>query len=797
MAVRHPLRVLFFVCLVLASAAAAMAQSDNVNLIVNVDQYGTYNDIWGYSAPDGTELAIIGVSNGTSFVDVTNPASPQEVLWVPGGGSIWRDIKTFGTFAYIVDDQGGDGLVVVDMSDPLNPFEVRRRTNEFFTSHNIFIDMDLGYAFCCGGGFDSPRTWIYDLNVDPSDPQPIYNFDDFYVHDLMTQDGVAYLSAIYAGVLATADITALPSAMPVLGVIPTDDNFTHNVWVTEDGSYAATTDEVSGGHLTIIDVSDPSSMFKVGEYNHPTDTDAIVHNVCIEDGLAHVSWYRNGYEVVDISVPSSPERAGYYDTFPGGGSGFDGAWGVYPYADNGYIYIADINSGLYVFEFVPDYGSLEGIVTDATSGNPVVGATVSIDGETRTTNNDGVYKFNLDPGAYLVEIEAYGYATGSFNTSLTAGTTTNGDFALTRLPNAPLSGNVSSLTPAPLAGAEVEILGTPLVATTDSNGDYAFDFVPAGSYDVRVGLFGFGAAEGQVVITANQPATRNFTLNASFFVDEAEANNGWSFGGTGDTGEWTRDDPNGSGGGVIQPEDDHTPDPGTECYFTGQAAPGDGIGTNDIDGGTQILFTPVFDLTEVEDPTIRYHRWYVNDGNSAVDDEFVIDISSDGGSNWTNVEILSTSRAFWEKAEFKVADFVTVTDQIQVRFTAADEGDGSIVEAAIDDFEIFGVTETTDAPTEGLPKLTQLLSATPNPISSEMGGVLRFQLAQSERVELTLVDVQGRRVATVVDGELDAGAHSIAWDGRSDLGTRVPGGIYFQVLRTEDRVLSEKTLVLQ
>ena len=810
MTTRTPLRVLnlFMICFALALAlvlaGGAQAQiSENVNLIGTWDGSTDYSDVWGYSAPDGTELAIIGlVSGGVSFLNVTNPASPQEVFRAPGGSTIWRDIKTYGTFAYCVDDQAGNGLIVVDLSNPLAPVEVRRRTTEFTTAHNVWIDQEYGLLFACGAGSGGGHMFIYDLTQTPSNPQYIYDFNNFYIHDLYSQDGVAYLAAIYDGQLYTADITNLPASMPVLGAVGTDNAFTHNVWTTPDGRYALTTDEVGGGHITIIDVTDPTNLFKVADYFHPTNPSAIIHNVAVEGDFAHVSWYTNGYEVIDLSVPSSPSRVGFYDEFPGNAATYDGAWGVYPYANNGYTYISDISTGLWIFEFAPSFGSVSGTLSDATSSDPIAGATIAVtsEGIERTSGVDGKYRINLDPGTYQVDVSAFGYEPISFSVNIVSGQTENGDRNLDRVPSAPLSGVVSYLDGnllGPLAGARVEVLGTPLSTVTDGSGAYSFEFVPAGSYTLRGGAFGFGAADVGVSIVANQPAVGDIVLIPSFLVDEMESNIGWTFSGTGSSGAWENGDPNGTGGGNVQPEDDHTPAPGVNCFYTGYTPPGGGIGDNDIDNGTQILTSPSFDLSGLTDPYVRYHRWYVNDGNASVDDVFTIQISDNGGTNWTTVEVLDSSRRFWEFVEFRVEDFVVASSSVRVRFVAADEGTGSIVEAGIDDFEIYGVEDTTDAPEGTSITRTHLLAAAPNPVPPARNATIRFQLAAPEAVRLDIVDVQGRQVTTLANGLYPAGGHAIEWDGRDHRGATVPAGIYFQRFRAGKVKESGRIVVLR
>ena len=122
---------------------------------------------------------------------------------------------------------------------------------------------------------------------------------------------------------------------------------------------------------------------------------------------------------------------------------------------------------------------------------------------------------------------------------------------------------------------------------------------------------------------------------------------------------------------------------------------GGGLGDYDVDGGKTTLMSPLFDLTGYDQITISYFRWYSNDtGGSPNADVFTVDITNNDGGNWVNVETVGPSgpgtSGGWFYHEFNVADFVTPTDEIKLRFIAADEGDGSLVEAALDDFLVVG-----------------------------------------------------------------------------------------------------------
>lgn len=176
------------------------------------------------------------------------------------------------------------------------------------------------------------------------------------------------------------------------------------------------------------------------------------------------------------------------------------------------------------------------------------------------------------------------------------------------------------------------------------------------------------------------------------YEDTLESDTGWAVGGPNDdatTGEWVRADPNGT---AAQPENDHTPE-GTQCFFTGQGSPGGGVGENDVDGGQTTLTTPTIDLSGTTGAMLSYWRWYSNTAGATPNtDIFIIDISNNDGASWTTLEVVGPTGPHtsggWFLNEFVVSDVIEPTDQMRLRFIASDEGDGSIVEAAIDDVRV-------------------------------------------------------------------------------------------------------------
>lgn len=207
------------------------------------------------------------------------------------------------------------------------------------------------------------------------------------------------------------------------------------------------------------------------------------------------------------------------------------------------------------------------------------------------------------------------------------------------------------------------------------------------------------SAEGHLGSTMTSPAnapTEWYTAVVGAMVDvvtdDFQTDLGWTAGDAGDTattGIWTRNVPEAT---EAQPGEDHTPPPGTMCWVTDYRA-GGSLGDYDVDGGQTTLKSPTFDLSSSSGATVSYWRWYSNDTGSAPNsDTFRVDISNDDGGSWVNAETVGPAgpetAGGWFYHEFLVEEFVAPTNQIKLRFIAEDAESGSIVEAAIDDFQI-------------------------------------------------------------------------------------------------------------
>lgn len=88
-----------------------------------------------------------------------------------------------------------------------------------------------------------------------------------------------------------------------------------------------------------------------------------------------------------------------------------------------------------------------------------------------------------------------------------------------------------------------------------------------------------------------------------------------------------------------------------------------------------------------------------------------------------------------------------------------------------------------------------LLQNTPNPFNPQTR--IAFELGQGKRVTLSVFDVQGKLVRTLIDRNLPSGHHEEVWDGRDANGQVQSSGVYFLKLRTPDRTLTRKMVLLK
>jgi hypothetical protein len=199
--------------------------------------------------------------------------------------------------------------------------------------------------------------------------------------------------------------------------------------------------------------------------------------------------------------------------------------------------------------------------------------------------------------------------------------------------------------------------------------------------------------------TFSDPPTGWYTVTVGegteiIFRDEIEEDvSQWSISDSNglSTGTWEQADPNGTiyNSQMAAPEDDATGgSQNVQCFVTQNGEVGGSAGTEDVDGGSTTLVSPLLDV-EGTDGIISYSRWFFD---SQTPDTLKTYISNDDGNTWTFVHETAGTGSEWEFTQFTIGSFVEPTNQIRVRFIAEDSEPASIVEAGIDNFQLEVIT---------------------------------------------------------------------------------------------------------
>ena len=414
---------------------------------INLDEMDAQqgNDSWGWTdSQDGKEYALIGLDNGTAFIDVSDPFNAVYLGKLPTHtqNSTWRDIKTYNNHAFIVSEASNHGMQVFDLtrlrdvSNPPEIFDEDAHYSGFGSAHNVIINEDSGYAYGVGTSTFNGGPHFVDIS-DPTNPTPAGGYsDDSYSHDAQVVTysgpdtehlGKEILIGSNENEIAIVDITNKNNPIGLSTISYSNVEYTHQGWFTEDQRYFIVGDEIDEINVgfntrTIIfdfeDLDNPSFHF---EYEGPTE--AIDHNGYVKGDKYYLSNYRAGMRVLDISQigNESITEIGFFDTYPDSDSAnFDGAWNVYPFFASNNIVISDINRGFFLVR-EPSIGLDTGVVaiTSPVTGSGLSDAevvTIEIQNFGGTTQTSIPVFYSLDGAAPVNETYTGSIAQGATDT---------------------------------------------------------------------------------------------------------------------------------------------------------------------------------------------------------------------------------------------------------------------------------------------------------------------------------------------------------------------------------------------
>jgi choice-of-anchor B domain-containing protein len=345
------------------------------------------NDIWGWTDPQtDREYALVGRSNGTAFVDVTDPSNPRYLGELPltegARPNLWRDIKVYRDHAFIVADNAGEhGMQVFDLTrlravqDTPVTFTETALYDGIHSAHNVVINEETGLAVAvassgggrtCGGGLH-----MIDIR-DPGKPTFAGCFADALTglagtgvsHDAqcVTYNGP---DERYVGreicfgsnetALSIADVTDRDEPVALARASYPNVQYAHQGWLTDDHRFFYMNDEgdevagvVPRTRTLIWDVAELDDPVLAGEFMGTSP--ASDHNLYVRGDTMYQSNYASGLRIIDISDRANPREIGFFDSVPNSENtpGFFGSWSNYPYFRSGTIVFTSIREGLFI-----------------------------------------------------------------------------------------------------------------------------------------------------------------------------------------------------------------------------------------------------------------------------------------------------------------------------------------------------------------------------------------------------------------------------------------------------------------
>ena len=333
------------------------------------------NDSWGWTDPDdGKEYVLMGLENGTAFIDISDPVNPIYLGKLPTatGTTVWRDIKTYNNYAFIVSEASGHGMQIFDLThlrnvnNPPVTFTEDAHYSGFSDAHNIVINENTGYAYAVGTNTFGGGAHFVNIQ-DPLNPVAAGGFSaDGYTHDAQV---VTYIgpdadyvgSEIYIGsngsgqIISIVDVTNKSNPQGISTLSYSNSGYTHQGWFTEDHRFFLLGDEFDESNVgfntrtIVFDLTDLDNP--VLSYEYFGVTPAIDHNGYVKGDNYYLSNYAAGLRVLDISDIENDNivEIGFFDTYQDNNdASYNGVWNVYPYFESENIMINDRSGGFFL-----------------------------------------------------------------------------------------------------------------------------------------------------------------------------------------------------------------------------------------------------------------------------------------------------------------------------------------------------------------------------------------------------------------------------------------------------------------
>lgn len=332
------------------------------------------NDIWGWVSPiTKKEYALVGCSNGTAFVDITNPTQPVYLGLLPchDTPSLWRDLETLGNYVYVVSESSNHGLQVMNLlqlDNVVNPpvnFSEDAHYPGFGHCHTLNIDPTSQLLCAMGTNTFNGGPHLLDIS-NPLNPVFVGGYGEAgYTHDgfITTYSGPdqnhqgEVIIALCNGYNGFYVVNATdPNDVVVLdNFLYPETGYTHQGWFTKDKRYFLINDELDEmniGNNTrthFFDLNDLDNITYMGF--HETNNTSIDHNLYADDQFIYESNYRSGVRVFDAVRANNTtlNEVAFFDLVSANDNPqFSGTWSNYPYLPSGVNLATSMYDGFFI-----------------------------------------------------------------------------------------------------------------------------------------------------------------------------------------------------------------------------------------------------------------------------------------------------------------------------------------------------------------------------------------------------------------------------------------------------------------
>lgn len=373
------------------------------------------------------------------------------------------------------------------------------------------------------------------------------------------------------------------------------------------------------------------------------------------------------------------------------------------------------------------FGTVQGNVSDSGTSAPIPARVEELSSGRIVYANEVTGDYSMSAAgdqSYTFEATYFGYLPEQQVAYVPVDGTVTVDFALDPAPSGILEGTVTNLTGAPIAGAQISVVGTPLTPeTTNASGFYQFTTIPGGStYPIQVAAIGYGDESASIFVPVGDTVVQDFSLTPAEAFEISDGNYIGS-------GEWEW------GEATYGPSTAHS---GTKLWGTD-------LDADYNDSTVSTLDSREYSINEPDAAFGFYHWRQIETGYDGGN----VKISTDGGGSWTlllpdggypssNITGLGepgfTGSGEWELVTFDLSAYLGQT--VAFRWTFGSDGSVTYAGWYVDDVIVWGASSELLLPDMELSATEIHLYADPGGSASETltftnngDGYLNFSIA--------------------------------------------------------------------